>query len=284
VPFSNGTTVVRWREGDLNCAEFRLYKPIQFPVVLAGRYQIFSEYRKGVTVRVATYVLADHQAMRRLSSNIFALVDFYQLYLGDFPFKELDLIEINSYGFGIAPAGIIFITKEAFEPLADAKSKFFSKGSNARLAHEVAHTWWGHVGKMSGPESQWLSESTAEYFSAFAMSHLERPSAMDQARREWRRISRRVHDHGSLYLANQLSGYNAGRDRFGLLYGKGPLVLDALRKKLGDREFFTVCRSMLTSSPFHHLYTRQFIGLTNLVKQRDLGPWFGKYLLGTDWP
>jgi len=284
VPFSNGTTLVRWREGGLECAEFRLDKPIQFPVVLAGRYQIFSEYRDGITVRVATYVMADHQAMKRLSSNIFALIDFYRAYLGDFPFKELDLIEINSYGFGIAPAGIIFITKEAFEPLADLTSQRFSRGSNARLAHEVAHTWWGHVGMMSGPESQWLSESMAEYFSAFAMSRLNRPSAMDHARHNWRRISHSVHDHGSIYLANQLSGYNAGRDRIGLLYGKGPLVLDALRKKLGDREFFTVCRSLLTSFPFRHLYTRQFIGLTNLVKQRDFGPWFSKYLLGTAWP
>ena len=46
-------------------------------------------------------------------------MQFYKVYIGDFPFSELNLIEIEDLGCGQAPAGVIFITREAFNPIED---------------------------------------------------------------------------------------------------------------------------------------------------------------------
>ena len=61
VPYSCGRTVRRWQEGELECAEFREDKPIQIPVVLAGRYSTYSEERDGITVRVSSVRLGQRR-------------------------------------------------------------------------------------------------------------------------------------------------------------------------------------------------------------------------------
>lgn len=283
VAFSCGATVRRWDEGELNCAEFRETRPIQIPVVLAGRYTTVSEERDGVTVRVSSYVMADKGGLGKLVKNAFALMEFYQPFLGPYPFVELNIIEINAYGFGQAPAGIIFLAKEAFTPLQDETSRVFSQGVNARVAHEMAHAWWGHVAKLTD-QDQWISEALAQYYAAFAMSRLHRGEEFRRAIDEWRDWSRFVKDSGSVYMANYLSGDRAGEDRNGLLYGKGPLVLHALRKELGDDAFFTLFKSFLKSFNFKCAETRHVIGLTNFVTKKDWQPFFDRYLFGTEWP
>ena len=75
------------------------------------------EVRDGVTIRVATYALEnrrrDEAAHERRGRGHRVLQEF----LGPFPFAEFNIIEINDYGFGQAPPGVMFITTEAFDPL-----------------------------------------------------------------------------------------------------------------------------------------------------------------------
>ena len=284
VAFSCGRTVRRWEEGEMACAEFREDKPIQIPVVLAGKYTTHSEEQGGVTVRVSSYAMSDPRTMKKLAGNVFALMETYRPFLGAYPFAELNLIEINDYGYGQAPAGVIFITKEAFTPLQDELTRAFSGGINARLAHELAHTWWGHVVKLSTDDA-WLSESVAEYFSAYAISKLWRESEFKKAHGEWRAGSRFVKDTGTVYLADQLSGREGYEGRVKLLYAKGPLVLHALRGEIGDdNQFFTILKSYVKNFNFKTAETRHFIGLTNFITKKDYTPFFDRYLLGTEWP
>lgn len=283
-PFSCGRTVRRWQEEGLECAEFREERPIHIPVVLAGKYKTLEREHKGVKIRVSRYVMAEERSMQQIASIISALLDFYEPYLGAYPFAELNIIEINSYGFGQAPAGIIFITKEAFSPLQDVMARLFSQGINARLAHEMAHTWWGHVAKLGEPEDQWLSESTAEYMAAYAMGKLWKKQEFDTQLRRWRSNSKFVKDKGTVYLANHLSGDSGFEDRVGLLYNKGPLVLHALRQQLGDDQFFTVLKSFVRSFDFRFAETQHFLGITDFVTKKEMRPFFDRYLLGTEWP
>ncbi len=284
VPFSCGQTVRRWEEGDLSCAEFREEMPIQIPVILAGSYTTTSEERNGVTVRVSAYAMNKPRAVKKLIDLSFNLLGIYRTYLGDYPFKELNIIEINSYGFGQAPAGVIFITKEAFNPLLEEESRLFSEGINARVAHELSHAWWGHVAKLGAPEDQWLSESVAQYYAAFVLGKLGGARWFDQGLKEWKTRVANLKDHGTVYSANYLSGQRGAEDRSALLYGKGALVLHALRQEIGDDMFFTILKSYLKSFRFKTAETRHFIGLTGFVTKQDHTAFFDRYLFGTEWP
>jgi hypothetical protein len=283
IPFSSGATIRRWKEGGLTCAEFRDTRPMEFAEVLAGRYTTHTEARGALTVRVSSYAFAKGDAARQIAGLVHAFVGFYEPLLGPFPWPEIDVVEIPTYGFGHAPAGMIFITREAFTPLSDPVAMEFVKGINARLAHEVAHAWFGHVAKDSYPEDQWLSESTADYFAAIAMEQLKDKKEFGSAIDEWKEHSRRSPDL-PVYLANSLTGDDAFRVRQRLLYAKGPLMLDALRRELGDNTFFTIHKSLMRSFPMKTVTTRDFIGLTGFVAKRDLQPWFDRYLFGPEMP
>ena len=284
VPFSCGRTVRRWEEGGLACAEFREERPIQVPVVLAGEYTTLSEERDGVVVSVSSYAIDKPKAAGKIMEIAFVLLQFYRHFLGDYPFKELNIIEINSYGFGEAPAGIIYITKEAFNPLIDEESRLFSEGINARLAHELAHAWWAHVAMRGAPEDQWLSESVSQLYAGMALEKLRGKRWLAASIGEWKTWGASVKDSGSVYAANYLGGERGSEDRVALLYGKGALVLHALRGELGDQVLFTIFKSYLKSFPFQPASTKQFIALTSFVTKQDYGPWFDRYLLGTEWP
>ncbi len=203
--------------------------------------------------------------------------------LVDPPSRPLAANETVSLTFQ-APPGVVFLTKEAFTPLQDELSRTFSEDVNARLAHEVAHTWWGHVAMWPSPEDQWIAESAAEYFSAFAIGNLWKKVKFAEALDKWRAISRFVKDRGTVLLASQLSGELAGEDRVGLLYGKGPLVLHALRQELGDQVFFTIMKSFITNFTFKPAETRQLVRVTSFAAKKDYGPFFERYITGADWP
>lgn len=89
-------------------------------------------------------------------------IKFYEPWLGPFPFREFNIIEMNDLGWGQAPPGIMFITKEAFNPLINVESRLYSRGVNQRFVHEIAHQYWGIVVKMGHPQEQWLTESFSE--------------------------------------------------------------------------------------------------------------------------
>lgn len=280
VAFSVGKLLRRWQEDGLECAEFRSEAPVDLVTVLAGKYTTVSESRGALTVQVSSYGNAKPDASRRLASLVHAFAAFYEPLLGPLPFPELQVFEINSYGFGVAPPGVVFITKEAFgvNPVADPVANLVVKGINRRVAHEVAHAWWGNAVVPARYEDHWLSESLAEYYAALAMT-LRGKGEYDEARAQWREESDAT---GSVYLASFLVGDGAWRDRRALLYARGPLMLHALRQELGDQAFFSIFKSLVRSFPGKPAGTRDVLTLARLVTGQEQRPFFDRYLFGTE--
>ena len=184
LPFATGKTVRRAVEGDDNVLETREENPIAFAVVMAGDYTSKEEVRDGVTIRVSTYALKNDRAVKQLTDLSASIIKFYTVFLGAFPFAELNIIEISDFGFGQAPPGFMFITKEAFNPLATAESQEYSGGVNERFAHEIAHQYWGYAVREASVEDEWLSESFAEYSAALFLQDRQGGVDVQDARRQ----------------------------------------------------------------------------------------------------
>ena len=175
--------------------------PMQAAVVVAGKYTTLTEEHEGRRVHVSTYAGAKDDAARRLARNVLSVCGCLEEWLGiPYPFQDLELVEVNEWGWGQAPPGAIFITKEAFLTQGTARmddetermASWVSRGVNERIAHEVAHGWFPHVAKVLRAEENWLSESLAEYASAYC---LERSMGdRGQAKYFWQR---QVSDWGS---------------------------------------------------------------------------------------
>ena len=273
-------------EGDYNVVESRIDKPVQFTMVQAGKYSLYEDKRGEKIVRVATYALPNKRAAQQLTDLAFAMIDYYEYFLGAFPFREFSIIQVNDYGFGQAPPAAMFITNEAFTPLATEVDQLFSQGINERFAHEIAHQYWAYVVRMPSEEEQWLTESFAEYSAALALRKLKDEASYKRLVSTWRGRARDGATVAPIPYANRIEGdpRMSRIERTSLLYDKGPLLLYALHKELGDTQFLTFLKSYTRSFNFKFGTTNDVAGLLQFMTKKDYRPFFEKYFWGTAIP
>jgi aminopeptidase N len=261
-------------------------KPVQFTIVQAGKYTMYEDKRGERTLRVATYGLPNQRAAKQLTDLAFGFIDYYEYFLGPFPFNEFNIVQVNSYGFGQAPPGTMLITNEAFNPTLTEVDQLFSQGINERFAHEIAHQYWAYVVRMPSQEEQWLTESFAEYSAALALRKLKNESSYNRLVATWRGRARDGASVAPIPYANRIEGdpRTSFIERSALLYNKGPLLLYALHQELGDTQFLTFLKSYTKSFYFKFGTTNGLAGLLQFMTKKDYKPFFEKYFWGTATP
>jgi hypothetical protein len=287
--FAPGQTIARTQEGDYNVVENRIDKPVQFAVLLAGNYGVAEDKYEDITIRVASYAGQNDRAMKQLSNLAYKIIKFYEPWLGPFPFKELNIIEIHELGYGQAPPATMFITKEAFNPTMGEDNQIFSKGINHRFAHEIAHQYWGHVVKMGSLEEQWVTEAFAEYSSSLVIRKLKGDSGYNGMVSTWRGNAKDVSNIAPIPLANRIYVRENGRDTFldrtFLLYDKGAYLLAVLHKQVGDTKFLTFMRTLQGVFAWKYLTTNDIAAVMQRVDDgKDYKPFFERYFWGTEMP
>jgi hypothetical protein len=293
LPIAQGTTIVRKEEGDFNVVENVVDKPIAFPIVEGGKYHIIEEKRNDRIIRVASYGMPNDRAAKTLTDLAFGFIDYYEYFLGPFPWKEFNIIQVNTYGYGQAPDGTMFITNEAFNPIkppADedflSAEQVFSQGINERFAHEIAHQYWGSAVKMPNPEEQWLTETFAEYSAALLLKHFKGDAIYNRMVNTWRAQAKQAAAVAPIPYANRIGGDRrlAFAARTQLLYNKGPVLLAALHKQVGDEKFLTFLKSYTKSFQWKFGTTADVSGLLGFVTKQDWKPFFDQYFWGTAMP
>lgn len=290
---ATGKNLRRWKEGDLNCVESREEKPVSFPFIVVGKFSE-SEKKKGpYDLKVYSYAGAKKRGTKNLQRNGLAILDFYSHGMVPFAYHELEIVEIPYYRhfFWQSPAGIVEITSEGFSPVASDTSdvnslikRYATKGQNARLAHEIAHQWFGNLASWATPYDNWLSESFAEYLSYMFMSDgAHKASKAKNQFHQWEIDTKECAEKASIYGASALSG---GSCYTQLLYGKGPYVLDALRKDMGDAKFTKLLYFLTKAASDKGLKvsTEDVIQFASAIGGKDYRPFFDSYVYGTDVP
>ena len=140
------------------------------------------------------------------------------------------------------------------------------------------------MAKYASPGDQWLSESFAEYFGGIALSSVAGPELMDQLRAVWTNAARRSNDAATLHTAHLLAGPEGFSRWFDLMYGKGPLVVDAIRAELGDDAFFASMRRLLRESRGALISTADLTAAIRAECGRDVGPLLERLFYGPDLP
>jgi hypothetical protein len=288
IAFAPGTTVRRVEEGDYNVVENRIDKPVQFAVVLAGKYFFEEETQNGITIRVASYAGKNTRAMKKLSNLAFKIIEFYEPFLGKFPFNEFNIIEINEFGYGQAPPATMFITKEAFNPVGNEVNEIFSRGINHRFAHEIAHQYWGHVVKMGSLDEQWVTESFAEYSSSFVVKQIKGKDDFNGMVATWKANAKNARNASSVATANRLRNFNDGRmaaiTRTHLVYDKGAYLLSQLHKEIGDDMFLSFLLNFQRLYAWKYATTTDMVTLLQRLTKKDYTAFFDQNFWGTGMP
>lgn len=302
VPYASGKTVERSSENGRNRLKSRLAGPMRMPVVTVGRYSELSEVVDGVRVNVASYAFEKPDEAARLVRNFGVLRQCLEKLFGvPYPFEELDILEVNAWGFGFAPAGVVLVTREAFTKAGMVRATGESSvGVNELLAHEVAHAYWGHVVKYDTAAEQWLSESFADYTGALCLSMAAEDERQgrrlfDKIVNEWRGRASLIRSGVAVATANDQAFKDDidAHDRISTLYARGPLVLHAIREELGrqrgseeqgDKYFAAFLRAIVKNFAHRAATTEDLIGILEQISGQPWRPFFVRYVYGTETP
>jgi len=145
------------------------------------------------------------------------------------------------------------------------------------IAHELAHQWFGNSVSLAEWKHIWLNEGFACYSEWLWSEHTGGPTADSLAQQFRRRLSTQavdivVGDPGAALMFD---------DR---VYKRGALTLHALRRTIGDDQFFALLRSWCATHRFGSVTTDDFRSLAASFSSQPLDALFESWLFATPLP
>jgi hypothetical protein len=198
---------------------------------------------------------------RQLAPTAEAMARYYTSVVGDCPYPSLALALIeNDAPGGHSPAYLSIVNQAlggspgtwAGDPASfPGYPEFF-------YAHEIAHQWWGQAVGWRNYHEQWISEGFAHYFAALYALHSRGEGTFGDL---VRRMARWGHDwsaQGPISLGYRL-GHIRGESRVfrALVYNKSAVVLDMLRRLVGDQVFFNGLQRFYFDARFRKVGTSE---------------------------
>ncbi len=190
-------------------------------------------------IRLQGWLLPQHTPdMDRMLDAAAAQVQTLQELLGPYPYAELDVVDAPGAFGGIEYPGLVFIGTVGTRWLVDP------------VVHEIGHQWfYGLVGN-DQLQHPWLDEAAATYTEVLYYESTVGPGRATSMLRAYRDM---VIGHAldpTLPIGLPVGEYPSEQDYGLLVYLKGALFFDALRRELGDEAFFTFLRDYIDQARY----------------------------------
>jgi aminopeptidase N len=154
------------------------------------------------------------------------------------------------------------------------------------IAHELVHQWFGVLVPTASLNDLWLSEGIATFMVAAMKEHRWGQDAYHRELEIWRSRSREIHalrHDAPLVLLGQShepAESEAQIKANGVIYARGALVLDRLRRELGERVFWEALRSYVAKQAGRPTRTADLQQAFADVSGRDLEAFFKRWVYG----
>ncbi len=218
----NGTTTWRMAGAPMRDFDLNVTERLQKTSAVAGETTINSWYEA-----------SDADAGKRALQYATDALKIFQTHFGAYPYRELDVVETPTTAGGIEYPGVIVIGRNLYRGERERDFHQFA------IAHEVAHQWWYALVGNDQVNFPWVDEALAQYSTLIYYEDAHGAAAGQSIlKNNFQAVYDRAKKAGRDAIVNQpVSAFDEAA--YGeMVYNKGPLFFDALRKKMGDAVFF----------------------------------------------
>ena len=261
---SNGVLRSRRTSGSTSTWSWRQAEPMApyLSMVSIGNYDVHRSTlttRDGRRLPVWSFVQPSLGSLTELRALIPAITRFQERRYGRYPF--------SSAGIVVADLGVGYALETQTRPVFDGVP------DTATLVHEIAHQWYGNSVTPEDWGDIWLNEGFASYAewqwdaahggpstaAAFDATY-DDPENTDL----WSPAPAALTDPADLFSPG--------------VYDRGGLALEALRQRVGSRDFTTILRRWADEHRYGTVRTSQFVALSEQVSGQNLGAFFSVWL------
>ena len=161
----------------------------------------------------------------------------YSERFGEYPYSEFDLVSTPTLALGIEYPGVVAIAVRMYDP---ETSPYPPVVLESTVAHEAAHQWFYSTVGNDQLDEPWLDESITQYLTLLYYADKYGPSGAAGFRGSledrWSRVGEAPIPIGMPVEAYRSAEYGA------IVYGRGPLFMEALEKELGEQAFAAFLR------------------------------------------
>lgn len=244
-----------------------------FAMVLSTKYRLLCAESGGK--RIEYYYYADKNAAETLSAVTESFAYFERTF-GGYPYPVYTVAETDLYCGGME-----------YPCLSMLSSSLQGEARIRAAVHETAHQWWNVAVGSNSLENAWQDEGIAEYsaiafFENYEKYGVKREDAVTDALREYRSyydvygsVLGRMDTRMTRHLKEFISEYEYRC----LSYDKAVVMLDTLRKSVGDKKFFGALKKYYAENIFRNATVADFVGSFERVGL-DVHGYFDGFLNG----
>ena len=250
-----------------------------FSISMSPDYKVISKEVDDIKIN-CYYMQEDEENSKKILECAANSVKTFNQYLGYYPYNELDImvhsIETAPQGAlaGIEYPSLIYIIHG---PNVEETSLEFT------IAHEIAHQWFYSVIGNDILYEPWLDEAFANYCAVIYFEKIYGKSLADNVYEEkinyqYQRAVRE--DLGDLPINLSVWDFSETGLYLPIIYGKGAIFLDTLRKEIGDDSFFKTLNEYYEDYKYEVVTGKDFLDKVEEVSGKELNEfyddWFKK--------
>jgi hypothetical protein len=243
-----------------------------FYLAASDRFEVIREKVGETTVNSYAFKESLEGSQLALRTAVNAIKS-YSARFGTYPYTEFDVVSTPMQGaYGIEYPGITGINYSLYD----------LKGSNnaitleSTVAHEVGHQWFYNAVGNDQINEPWLDESVTQYVTALYFQDMYGAQGFAGYRDTWTSRWDRV-ERKTIPIGLPAGSYQ-GREYGAIVYGRGPLFLDALAQKMGQPVFDTFLRDYYSAYEWQVSTTAGFKQLAEKKCSCDLSGLFREWV------
>ena len=213
----------------------------------AAPYRVIKDSMKSVTgetIPIEFYILPEsYDNGPKLIAETKKYVEFFEKYLGPFPFRSEKLGIVETPHLGMEHSTLIAYGNQF---------KYNAHGFDWLMLHELGHEWWANLVTARDWKDFWIHEGFQSYMDSLYLEHIGKKDAYMAAMRNTASRTRNMQPVAPREAKFAYEVYLAAPDFVnsdGDIYGKGAVVLHTLRYLIGDDAFFRSLRRMAYPTP-----------------------------------
>jgi len=248
----------------------------EFMLIMSSEFRTVTEEACGALV-TSYHMPGDEATGFAALQYAVAALRIYCEYFGPYPFRDMAVISAPLTYFGMEYPGLNLIGIDLYR---DSREDL-----EFLVAHEVAHQWWYSVVGNDPVNYPWLDEGLAEYSTyTYYRARYGETTAERRVVLRWSLPYEYAVDRGLDTLVNQpLSGFMFANYET-MVYAKGALFFDALRREMGDDAYYLVLQEYLDRYRYDIAVPADFMAVAEEVSGLTLGGLYGEWLLSERGP